>query len=141
MLIANPLHESSLAFPVLESLHLIGIVCGVGTAALLNLRLMGAGAALTSPSALWRETRLWTLGGLSLAIFSGFMLLSIDPELYLQNPAFRWKMGALVLALGFFYTLARRIAVRDRESVLTGLLSLILFLLVPLGGIYIGYTA
>jgi hypothetical protein len=137
-MIVNPLHESSLAFPVLESLHLMGIVCGVGAASLMNLRLMGVGTV--SPAALWRETRLWTLGGLTAAIFSGMLLFSIDPPLYVENSAFRWKMGALLLALAFFYTLARRAAVSDREAFVTGLLSLILFLLVPLGGIYIGYT-
>ena len=137
-MIANPLHESSLVFPMLESLHLIGMVCGVGAAAVLDLRLMGVGTV--SPAALWRETRLWTLGGLTLAIFSGLLLFSIDPPLYLENPAFHGKMGVLVLALVFFYVLARRAAVRDRESIVTGLLSLILFLLVPLCAIYIGYT-
>jgi len=41
MLIANPLNESSLAFPVLECVHIAGFICGVGTAALVDFRLLG----------------------------------------------------------------------------------------------------
>jgi hypothetical protein len=140
MLIANPLNESSLAFPLLESVHLVGIVCGVGTAALVNLRLLGVGMGEVSPGNLWRETKLWTLAGLTLAIFSGVLLFSIDPELYFHNPAFRLKMLALLLALGFYYTMVRRAAARDQKAPLVASVSIILFALVPLGGILIGYS-
>jgi hypothetical protein len=140
MLLENPLNESSLVFPVLECFHLLGIVCGVGTAALLNLRLLGVGMDRTSPAKLWRETMLWTLGGLLLAVFSGFLLFLIDPEMYYVNRVFRFKMGALAAAVGFFYTMVRRAAVGDREAPFVAGVSLALYALVPLGGILIGYN-
>jgi hypothetical protein len=101
---------------------------------------MRAGAALVSPSKIWRETSLWTGRGLGIAILAGVLLFSIDPELYYENLAFRWKMLALMLALGFYYTVVRRAALRDRPSPIAGLISLVLFALVPLGGIFIGYS-
>lgn len=140
MLIENPLHQSSLALPLLESLHLAGIVCGVGTAAVMNLRLLRVGMRSRSPALVWRETALLTLGGLTLAVLTGLLLFSIDPELYLENAAFRFKMGALVAALVFYYWIVRRAAARDREAPLAAILSLALFALVPLGGIFIGYS-
>ena len=137
MLIANPLNESSLAFPILESVHLLGIFCGVGTAALVDLSLLRSDM---SPANVWRETRLWTQGGLALAILSGLLLFSIDPDLYFHNPAFRLKMLALLLALGFYFTAIQKAAARERKAPLPAIISLILFALVPLGGIAIGYS-
>jgi hypothetical protein len=139
MLLANPLNESSLAFPLLESVHLVSIVCGVGTAALVNLRLLGAAVIQSGPAALWRETQPLTIAGLSAAIFSGLLLFSIDPEKYLMNHAFRYKMALLLLAIGVYYTLVRRAAARDRQSSVVAITSLALFALVPLAGIFIGY--
>jgi hypothetical protein len=135
----NPLNGSSLAFPVLESLHILGIVCGVGTALLMNLRLLGFGMSKRGPAKLWSETLVLTLGGLALAVLSGFLLFSIDPELYLYNQAFRYKMVLLLVAIAFYYTMVRRAAAQDREASLVGGISLALYALVPLGGIFIGY--
>ncbi len=140
MLIDNPFHQSSLALPLLESLHLVGIVCGVGTAAVMNLRLLRVGMRGRSPALVWRETALLTLGGLTLAVLTGLLLFSIDPELYYENVAFRFKMVALVAAIVFYYWIVRRTAARDREAPLVAILSLALFALVPLGGIFIGYS-
>ena len=139
VLIGNPLNESSVAFPVLECVHILGIICGVGTAALINLRLLGVGMIRGSPGKLWSETMRWTLGGLALAILSGLLLFSIDPEKYYVNQAFRFKMVSLLAALGFYYTMVRRAAARYRKASLVALVSLGLFALVPLGGIFIGY--
>ena len=139
MLIDNPLHESSLALPLIESVHLLGIIFGVGAAAVVDLRLLRVGMVKSSPAAVWRETMLPALAGITLAVFSGLLLFSIDPELYYTNTAFRFKMGALVAALGFYYTIVRRAATRDREARVAAVLSLALFALIPLGGIFIGY--
>lgn len=138
MLIANPLNESSVAFPLLEWIHLVGIVCGVGTAALMDLCLLGVGIK-SGPARLWRDTMLWTLAGLAVAVFSGLLLFAIDPAGYWENQAFRYKMVVLLGALGFFYTAVRRAAARDRKASMVAAISLGLFALVPLGGIFIGY--
>jgi hypothetical protein len=141
-LIANPLNESSFAFPILECFHIAGFVCGVGMIALLNLRLLGLGLTHKSSAQLWRDTAPWTLGGLSLVIFSGLLIFSIDPELYFVNHAFRLKMSALILAIVFYYTIIRRAAAADAPtgwSRVAACLSLGLWALVPLGGIFIGY--
>ena len=139
MLIENPLNESSIAFPILDSIHIFGIVCGVGTAAVMNLRLLGVGMSRSGPARLWNETMLLTLGGLVLAVSSGLLLFSIDPEMYYANHAFRFKMVSLLIALGFYYTMVRRAALRDRRASIVAVISLGLYAFVPLGGILIGY--
>ena len=139
MFSSNPLNESSHSFPVLEAFHLVGMICGVGTAALMNLSLISSDILPRSPSKLWRATWLVTLAGVTLAIGSGLMLFSIDPELYFNNTVFRIKLLVLVLALTFYYTLVRRAAARDQRAVIVASISLILYALVPLAGIFIGY--
>jgi len=111
----NPLNESAAAFPVLECIHVAGIVCGVGTAALVNFRLLGVGLRRSSPAQLWRATMPWTLAGLTVAIFSGLLLFSMDPEQYYANPAFRFKTAVLLLAIVFYYTVVRRAAAAGRS--------------------------
>ena len=141
MLIENPLNESSLAFPILECFHIIGFVCGVGTIALVNFRLLGVGLTRKSAAQLWSETMLWTLAGLSLAIFSGLMLFTIDPDAYYLNRAFRLKMVYLVLAIVFYYTAVYK-AVSWASAVtrpLIACVSLGLWALVLFSGIFIGF--
>src|SRR5882724_10985183 len=104
MLMLNPLNEYSSAFPILECVHILGIACGVGTAALVDFRLLGVGLTQNSAARLWSDATPWTLGGLTLAIFSGLMLFSIDPEMYYVNEAFRLKMVILLLAILFYFT-------------------------------------
>jgi hypothetical protein len=80
-----------------------------------------------------------TLGGLALAVFSGLLLFSVDPELYYVNRAFRFKMVLLLAAVSFYYTMVRRASARDGKASITACISLALYALVPLGGIFIGY--
>ena len=135
----NPLNEYGIVFPLLESVHLLGILCGVGAAAIVCLRLLGAALAKVSPASLWSGTLLLTAMGLTVAIFSGFLLFSIDPAAYYSNPAFHFKMTALAAAMIFYYTMVRRAARRDAKAPVVAAISLVLFALVPLGGVLIGY--
>ena len=142
MLTQNPLNEFSSAFPILECIHLIGIVCGVGTAALVNLRLLGVGLTRKGAAQIWRDAMPWTLSGLSLAVFSGLLLFSIDPEKYFVNYVFRFKMLSLILAIVFYYTMVRRAAASGSggsKGSIIACISLGLWMLVPFGGIFIGF--
>jgi hypothetical protein len=140
VLIANPLNETSLAFPILECLHILGFVCGVGTIALVNLRLLGVGLTRKSAAQRWDETTLWTLSGLSLAIFSGLLLFSTNPDTYYLNKAFLLKMLCLVLAIVFYYTIVRKTAASGGGNRTVACISLTLWALVLFGGIFIDFT-
>jgi len=139
MLIENPLNEFSLAFPIVECCHIVGFVCGVGTMALVNFRLLGVGLTRKSAAQLWSETLPWTLGGLSLAIFSGLLLFSIDPDMYYLNLVFLLKLSALLLAIVFYYTLVYRAAKSGATTWLVPCISLGLWALVLFGGICIQF--
>src|ERR1019366_221169 len=82
--------------------HIIGFIAGVGTIALMDFRLLGIGLTTRSPAQLWRDTMPWTLGALTLVIFSGLLLFSLDPGVYYLNKAFLLIMTSLVLAIAFY---------------------------------------
>ncbi len=144
MLVENPLNESSLTFPVLEYVHIIGFSCGVGTIALVNFRLLGLGLTQKSAGQLWRETMPWTVVGLLLVIFSGLLLFAINPEVYYRNDTFLAKMGFLLAGILFYFTAVRKMAgagagTAARRTVAG--ISLGLWALVLCGGIFIGLSA
>jgi hypothetical protein len=138
-MLLNPVNEYSSAFPILECIHIAGIVCGVGTAALVNLRLLGVGLTQNNAAKLWSDATPWTLGGLTLAIFSGLLLFSADPAMYFANSAFRFKMAILLLAIVFYFTMVRRAVASDTKSSMVACVSLGMWALVPAGGIFIGF--
>ena len=135
----NPFNEYSSAFPILECVHILGIFCGVGTAALVNLRLLGIGLTQKSAGQLWKDVMPWTLGGLTLVILAGLSLFSIDPEAYYVNPAFRLKMLFLLLAIAFYFTMVRKAAAANTGGGIVACISLALWAVVPFGGILIGF--
>lgn len=138
MPIENPFNESSAAFPILECFHIAGFICGVWAIALVNFRLLGAGLTGKIAAQLWRDTMLWMLAGLSVAIFSGLLLFSVNPDVYYLNHVFVLKMFLLVLSIIFYYTIVYKAAVSDSRSRVAACLSLELWALVLFGGIFIG---
>jgi len=132
--IENPLNEWSFGFPLVESIHLLGIVCLLGAAALMNLRLIGVGFH-GSPARLWRETRPLMLVGLAIALTSGFLLFTVALQEYYESGVFRVKIGLLLAAIAFYFTVVRSAALKDRETSFVAIISLTLYALVPLCGL------
>jgi hypothetical protein len=141
MPITNPLNESPLTFPILECIHIVGFAVSVGTIALVDFRLLGIGMRRETPAQLGEDTFFWTLGGISLMIFSGLLLFSSDPDMYYLNIAFDLKMIFLVLAIVFNYTIHRKAvqSVAPRRGRLVACVSLLLWMCVVFGGIFIGF--
>src|SRR5258708_2971038 len=104
--IATAMNGSEMAFPIVETLHLIGIVLVVGTAALVDVLVLGWGHTSVPISSLSSELGPWTLRGRGLILLTGLLLLSTDPDRYYYSCQFRFKMACLLLVLlfdGIFY--------------------------------------
>src|SRR5271156_5045894 len=91
----NPLNNNEWSFPLLEIIHIVGFAIAMGTIFLVDLRLFGVGLRRRLPSQLSRDLAPWTLGGLAAVLMSGPLIFSSDPNMYLNNVGFRFKMGAL----------------------------------------------
>ena len=85
------------AYPILEILHLVGIVSLVGSITLIDLRLLGFSRIL--PITVTEKYLLpWVWAGFTLILFSGFNLFISDAENFLKNPFFLLKMALIAMA-------------------------------------------
>jgi hypothetical protein len=93
--------ENSWLFPVIESIHVIGLAAFVGTVALADLCTLG----LRFPDT--RSLKPWTHSGLAVMLLTGAAMFFSDTTRYLHNPAFQVKVVILVVALAAHFTLRR----------------------------------
>jgi len=106
--------ENSWLFPVIESIHVMGLAAFVGTIVLADLHTLGA---IPDTGPLTR----WTHGGLAVMLVTGAAMFFSDTSRYLHNPAFHVKLTILLVALAAHFTLRRR------GTRFTAILSLVLW--------------
>jgi hypothetical protein len=124
-------------------LHIIGFAIAIGTITMVDLRLLGIGMKKQSAADLVKDTGAWTLAGLALALITGPLIFSSQPDVYLTNASFRFKLTALALAIIYNYTIHRRVALKQSSggvSALAGVISLALWASVIFGGIFIAFV-
>jgi hypothetical protein len=141
--IGEALNETEWAFPLAECLHIGGLAVGVGSIALVDLRLLNLGLRTENPARILRYTELWTIFALVLVAFSGFALFSSMPGVYRVNQIFPIKMYVLAAALVYNFTLHRKVATMENPaptlSRAAAILSLLLWVAVVFGGIFTGF--
>lgn len=95
---ATALRQSSIAYPLASSAHIAGLSLLVGSIITLDLRLLGIlrRGRLSELAPLLSRT---AAAGLILAMATGLLLFSVQPEHYLDNRAFLIKLGIIALAI------------------------------------------
>jgi len=77
-------------------------------------------------------------------ILAGLVLFLTMPLDYLRNDSFRFKIIALIFAIAFNYTIHRKVASSENISpplgILVGSVSLILWVSVVAGGLFIAFV-
>ena len=140
---AKAMNGPECAFPVVESLHFIGLALSVGTIAIVDLRLLGIAMRRQSASELAADLDKWTWIGLALMLITGPLMFSADAVNYHYNPAFQFKMVCLLLALVFYFTLHRYATRPETPSLLAnlaGAVSLALWICVVAAGRMIAFV-
>jgi hypothetical protein len=139
---ADFLNNHEWAFPVVQSLHFIGFALLVGTIAIVDMQLLGLVMLRQPPSELAADLAPWTAAGIAVMLTTGPLMFSADAPNYYFNPALRFKMVCLIVALLFHFTLHRR-AVRPGVSPMVAKLaaatSLLLWITVVGGGRMIAF--
>jgi len=139
----NPLNNNEWSFPLLEIIHIVGFAIAMSTIFMVDLRLIGIGMRRRLASQLSKDLAPWTLGGLAAVLMSGPFIFSSDPNMYMNNSSFQFKMGALLLALVYQYTVHRKVAASDPSvavGALTGIVSVALWVSVVAGGLFIAFV-
>ena len=115
--VARAIDDVEWAFPVIESIHILGMALLAGTIAAFDLRVLGMGLRSRTVPELARDLQPLTLAALGVVLVTGPLLFSTDPIRYSANPAFAFKMRALLAAVVVQVTLLRR-AARSRKPVM-----------------------
>ena len=86
-------------YPVLETLHILGIALLVGPAFAFDLLVLGAGRRLVPLTAAGRLLLPLAHLGFAVAIVTGIALLSAQATVVAASAAAPWKLGLLLLAM------------------------------------------
>jgi Family of unknown function (DUF6644) len=113
------LHNSLYVYLLVSTVHVVTLSLFVGTAAMLDLRLLGATMRDVPVSEVAGRLRPWTIAGFLVMAASGALLFYANPTPRYENFFFRTKMMLLVLAgvnaWLFHRTVYRRVVEWDRD--------------------------
>ena len=91
------IRESIWIFPIIETVHVLGITLLAGTVAILDLRLLGVILKQEAVSKVARQILPLTWAGFAVMFVSGFLLFSAEAADLYANLAFRIKLLMLML--------------------------------------------
>jgi hypothetical protein len=140
--IGTTVRESLWLFPVIECVHLLSLAMLGGAVLVVDLRLLGFGLRAQSAHELAKKLHPWLVWSLAAMIATGIpMFLSEALKCY-YSPPFWYKMGLLVLAVFFAFTMRRRVLSGDSGPLrrrLTAVASLALWFGVGFSGRWIAF--
>lgn len=132
-------------FPVIATIHLMGLALIGGSVLVVDLRLLGFGLRSQPVAALAHDAERWLLRGLAIMVTTGSLLFMCFATKYYYLTFFWVKMAALILVVLFTLSVRRRVATASEAEVtpvrcrLVALVSLFLWTTVAVGGRYIGF--
>ena len=144
------IRDSLWLFPVIETLHLLGMAALVGTVVVFDLRLLGWMLRRQRVSDLAGRLLPWSWLGFAVQVVTGALLFSSEAVKVYPNPAFRLKMLLIFLAgvhaLIFHGTVYRNVAAWDDSEAMpagakvTGFVSILLWIAIVAAGRFIGFV-
>jgi hypothetical protein len=149
--VAVSIRDGLYLFPMLESIHVVGLALVFGTIAILDLRLLGVASTERPVSRLMADLLKWTWAAFAVTAVTGALMFSTNAIVYFHNTFFRLKMLLLVLAavnmLVFELTARKTLAQWDRSGTtpraakIVATVSLVIWVGVIAAGRVIGFTA
>jgi hypothetical protein len=116
-------------FPIVESVHLVGLALFVGTLLLTNLGLLGIAMRRQPAHQVAAALAPWTWTGFGLLMLTGPLMFTAQAAKWHDNPIFWVKMLLLVVAAGFQLSVRGAIASAEvRQAKRIGATSLLLWI-------------
>jgi hypothetical protein len=82
--------RSKWGWPIAESLHFIGLCLLLGAIGVFDLRLLGVAKRI--PIIALHKLIPWGIGGFAVNVITGSMFLMTEPDQYVYNPSFQFKL-------------------------------------------------
>jgi hypothetical protein len=147
--LGSAIAESTVAFPVIEAIHLLGLAFSVGLLLLVDLRLLGLVLTRVPAAAIHQQLRRWILAGFAVTLTSGLLLFAAEAGQVIVNYAFIAHALLAILGIANAAYFEIRLAPRATEwtlalpaaARLAGTLSLSAWFLVLVSGRLIPYLA
>ena len=142
----NAIANSTWAFAVIESVHLLALAAIGGAILVVDMRLLGLGLKSQPVPELARAAYPWFVGSLGVMIVTGVPLFFSEPTKCYYSTPFWVKMTSLLLATIFAFTIRRTVTFADEGRIrpatykLVALVSLALWFGVGAGGRWIGFS-
>src|SRR3954470_24830379 len=92
---ASAIRESSVAYPLMQWIHFVGLSLWLGACLIVDLRLIGGGRRRLPAAELSNGLRTWKWVGGGVALAGGFLLFSAYATMYVSNAAFVLKVAIL----------------------------------------------
>ena len=140
------MRSSAWLFPVIASIHLMGLAVIGGAVLVGDLRLLGLGLSRHPAVLVARDAERWLIAGLLVMVPTGILQFMCFATKYYFLKFFWVKMACLLLVLVFTFSVRRKIVAMTDEgrispgrSRLAALVSLSLWTTVAIGGRWIGF--
>jgi uncharacterized protein DUF6644 len=141
--ITDALNSAEWPFALAECVHIGAFAVSIGSIVLVDFRMLNLGLRHETAARILRYTEPWTLIALVFVVFSGLALFFSQVGIYLENVIFPFKMYALVAALIYNFTVHRKVAAMQNPppvlSKLVAIVSLLLWVSIVFGGIFVGF--
>jgi Family of unknown function (DUF6644) len=139
------MRSSPWLFPIIATIHLMGLAMIGGAVLVVDLRLLGFGLRRQPVAQIARDAERWLVRSLLVSLPTGALLFMCFATKYYYLTFFWVKMASLVAVLGFTFSVRRRVTMADEMRVspawskLVALVSLSLWTTVAIGGRWIGF--
>lgn len=144
--VSDTIRNSLWMFAVVQSIHLCVLAVLAGAILIVDLRLLGRGLKQQPVAQVARDAQPWLVWSLFGMLVTGLpQFISNALSRYYTSPIFWWKMGILLLAIIFTFTVRRKVTLADEARVgpvwgkVVALVSILLWTSVTVGGRAIGF--
>jgi len=96
--IASSIRNSLYLFPMLESIHVMGLAIVFGTIAVIDLRLLGLASVNRPFRKVASDILKWTWIAFAITFLTGGLMFTTNASVYFHNSVFQAKMLLLLLA-------------------------------------------
>jgi hypothetical protein len=139
------LQNSRILFPMVESVHLLGLALFVGTLLLVDMGLLGLAMRRQPVYEVAAALAPWTWSGFAILLLTGPFMFTAQAAKWHDNPVFWLKLLLLMAATVFQLSVRRKItsadlSLRPATAKLIGAVSLILWISTALSGKIMEYV-
>jgi Na+-transporting methylmalonyl-CoA/oxaloacetate decarboxylase beta subunit len=148
--VGTSVRDSLWLFPIIETVHIFGIILLVGATSILDLRLMGLTFREEPVSKLAKQFLPWAWAGFLIQVITGLLLFSSEATKMYTNLGFQVKMLLIVVAgvnAFVFHTIAYQSVgkwendpVAPLSARAAGLISILLWFGIVAAGRWIAYV-